>query len=120
MVKFKVVVSDPKTGKAKTFEVDEPTSLSLIGLKIGDIVDGSVVNLPNTKLKITGGSDFAGFPMIPYLSGGRRYRILLSHPPGFKPKENGLRKRKMVRGNTITSDIVQINTIIVEGGLPDK
>jgi small subunit ribosomal protein S6e len=118
MVKFNLVVSDPKKGVAKSFEVDEPSSLSLIGMKIGDTIDGSIINLPNVKLKITGGSDFAGFPMIPYLPGGKKYRILMSHPPGFIPKEDGLRKRKTVRGNTITSDIVQINTVIVEGDLP--
>ncbi|MEM0264479.1 MAG: 30S ribosomal protein S6e [Candidatus Methanomethylicia archaeon] len=119
MAKFKLVVSNPKNGKSKTFEVDEQRSAYLIGLKIGDVIDGSIIDLPNLKLKITGGSDSSGFPMIPYLPGGKKYRILLSHPPGFHPKEDGLRKRKTVRGNTITSDIVQINTVIVEGDLPD-
>jgi len=119
MARFKVVVSDPKSGKSKTFELDEQASASLIGLKIGDVFDGSIMNLQNVKLKITGGSDSSGFPMIPYLPGGKKYRVLLSHPPGFRPKEKGLRKRKTVRGNTITSDIVQINTVIIEGDLPE-
>ncbi len=115
MPEFKVVVSDPKSGRAKQITVSDPASYALIGLKIGDVIDGSVLGLPGVKLKITGGSDKAGFPMIPYLPGGRKYRILLSGPPGFRPKEKGLRRRKTVRGNVITEDIVQINTVVIEG-----
>jgi ribosomal protein S6E (S10) len=33
---------------------------------------------------------------------------------GFNAKKGGERKRKAVRGNVITDDIVQINTKIVE------
>ncbi|MEM2136347.1 MAG: 30S ribosomal protein S6e [Candidatus Methanomethylicia archaeon] len=118
MVKFKVIISDPKSGRSKTTEIDEPISLSFIGLKIGDIIDGTILSMPNTKLKVTGGSDSSGFPMISYLPGGKKYRILMSHPPGFHSDKNGERKRKTVRGNTITDDIVQINTILIEGDLP--
>ncbi|MFP3190199.1 MAG: S6e family ribosomal protein, partial [Thermoproteota archaeon] len=32
----------------------------------------------------------------------------------FKPKKEGLRKRKTVRGNTITEDTVLINCVMVE------
>ncbi|MEN3035696.1 MAG: S6e family ribosomal protein, partial [Candidatus Methanosuratincola sp.] len=34
--------------------------------------------------------------------------------PGFKPREDGERKRKLVRGNMITEDIVQINAVILK------
>ncbi|RLE51414.1 MAG: 30S ribosomal protein S6e [Candidatus Methanomethylicota archaeon] len=115
MPEFKIVISDPKTGKAKQVTISDPISYTLIGLKIGDVIDGSPLGFPGVKLKITGGSDKAGFPMLPYLPGGRKYRILLSGPPGFRPKEKGLRRRKTVRGNVITEDIVQINMIVVEG-----
>ncbi|RLE55553.1 MAG: 30S ribosomal protein S6e [Candidatus Methanomethylicota archaeon] len=117
MPEFRLVVSDPKSGMAKRIVVKDPASYSLIGLRIGEIVDGSIIGLENVKLKITGGSDLAGFPMVPYLPGGRKYRVLLSGKPGFKPREKGLRKRVMVRGNTITEDIVQINMVVVEGDL---
>lgn len=117
MPEFKLVISDPKSGRAKQITIGDPESYALIGLKIGDEIDGSSIGLPGLRLKITGGSDKAGFPMIPYLPGGRKYRILLSGPPGFRPKEKGLRRRKMVRGNVITEDIVQVNMIVVEGEL---
>jgi small subunit ribosomal protein S6e len=45
-----------------------------------------------------------------------RIKSLLSGGVGFKPKRKGQRRRKTVRGNTISDDIVQINTIVVKKG----
>ena len=41
-------------------------------------------------------------------------RVVLSGGAGFNPKKKGERKRKTVRGNIITDEIVQINMKIVE------
>lgn len=109
-----MVVSDPKTGKSKQVEVKGEDARKLIGLRIGDVFAGEIVGLPGKKLKITGGSDRSGFPMRPDLPGGALRRILASGPPGFRPREKGVRKRRTVRGNTVTEDIVQINAVIVE------
>ena len=114
MAKFKIVVSDPKTGKAKSVEVEGDKATPLIGRKIGDLVDGAIVGMPGVKLLITGGSDKDGFPMRPDIHGGVKTRVLLSGGVGFKPKNKGERRRKTVRGNTITEDIMQINVKIVE------
>lgn len=113
---FKVVISDPKTGKAKTVNVEGSKAQVFIGLKIGDIIDGSVIGMPKVKLKITGGSGRSGEPMIPSLPGGIKRRLLMSRPPGFHPKKKGFRKKKLVRGNTITDEVVQINTSIIYSG----
>lgn len=87
---------------------------AFIGKKIGDTVPASVVGLPaEWKLLITGGSDSSGFPMIPSLQGGVKKALLLSEPPGFHPQNEGERRRKFVRGNTITDEIVQINTKLI-------
>lgn len=109
---FKVVVSDPKTGVAKQITVEGPRAHALIGLKIGDVIDGTPLGMPGVRLRITGGSDRSGFPMRADIPGGGKYRVLLSGPPGFHPKKRGMRKRVTVRGNTITEDIVQINMVI--------
>jgi small subunit ribosomal protein S6e len=90
---------------------DERTN-AFLGLKIGDEVSGEILGLKGVKLVITGGSDISGFPMRPDIPGPVKKRALLSGPPGFHPKEDGERRRKMVRGNTIAHDIVQINTKI--------
>ena len=61
------------------------------------------------KLILTGGTDKNGFPMRRDFPGMGRRRLLLSKSKGFKSKEDGLRRKKSVRGNTINQDIVQIN-----------
>ncbi|MEF8847894.1 MAG: 30S ribosomal protein S6e [Candidatus Thermoplasmatota archaeon] len=109
MVEFKVVINDPKNGKAYNVDIGGHHANSLIGKKIGDEVDGIFVELPGYKLEVTGGSDKDGFIMREDLPGRGRRRILLSKSKGFKPKQKGMRRKKTVRGNTISQDIVQIN-----------
>ena len=109
MVEFKVVVNDIKNGKSHQVQVSGHHANSLIGKKIGDEVDGIFISLPGYKLQVTGGTDKNGFAMRGDFPGIGRRRLLLSKSLGFKPKENGLRKKKSVRGNTINQDVVQIN-----------
>ena len=118
---YKINVSDPRTGKTTPVQLPPEKFRPFIGLKIGDTIDGSIVGMPGYVLKITGGTDRDGFPMRPDVHGGVKVRLLLSGPPGFRPRRKGERRRKTVRGNTITEDIVQVNTVIVswpekEGG----
>ncbi|XRO74813.1 30S ribosomal protein S6e [Methanocaldococcus sp. 28A] len=109
----KFVVADPKTGRCYQIEAD---NTSLVGKKIGETFDGKILGLEGYKLQITGGTDSSGFPMRPDIHGSRKVRVLLSAPPGFRPKRKGERRRKTVRGNTIAPDIVQINVKVVEYG----
>jgi len=114
MAKFKVIVSDPETGTSKIVELEEARAAPFIGRRIGETMDGSVVDLPAHKIQLKGGSDKDGVPMIPNVHGGVRRKVVLSGGVGFKAKKRGERKRKAVRGNVITDDIVQINIKIVE------
>jgi len=114
MAKFKVIVSDPETGTSKVVELEESRATPLIGRKIGETIEGAIVDLPAHKLKIVGGSDKDGVPMRPSVHGGVRRRVVLSGGVGFNPSNKGERKRKTVRGNMITDEIVQVNTKIVE------
>ena len=128
MVEFVAVVSDPKGGKSFQSKVAGHLANSLVGKKIGDEIDGIFVQLPGYKLKITGGSDRAGFPMIADLPGTRYRRLLTSEGPGYhattrhkkkrdKPThEVGLRKKKPVRGNTISPETSQVNLKITTRG----
>ncbi len=113
---FKIVISDPESGRSYQVEVKEPESRRLIGLKIGDRFDGSIVGLSGYELQITGGTDRDGFPMRPDVAGPGRKTILLSSPPGFRPMKRGERRRKRVRGRQISDAIVQINTKVVKKG----
>ena len=114
MAKFKVIVSDPEDGTSKVIELEEVRATPLIGRRIGETIDGTVVDMPAYKLLIRGGSDTDGVPMRPNVHGGGRRKVILSGGAGFKPERKGERKRKMVRGDIITEEIIQINTKIVE------
>jgi small subunit ribosomal protein S6e len=114
MAKFKVIVSDPEVGTSKVVELEEVRAVPFIGKKIGETVDGAVVDLPAHKLQIMGGSDRDGVPIRPNVHGGVRRNVVLSGGVGFNPQKKGQRRRKTVRGNVITDEIVQINTKIVE------
>jgi small subunit ribosomal protein S6e len=108
---FKIVVSDPKSRKAWQVEKE---AAPLVGMKIGEKFDGSIIGISGYSLQITGGSDKDGFPMRKDLPGAGRKKILLTKSVGFRGLGKGVRKRKSVRGNTISNDIVQINVKVVE------
>ena len=113
---FKFTVSNPSTRKSYKIEADSSKVVGLLGKKIGDEFDGDLLGLPGYALKITGGTDKSGFPMHPNVKGAVKKRVILTAPPGFHPTIKGQRKRKTVRGNTISDDIVQINAAVVKAG----
>jgi len=114
MAKFKVIVSDPQNGTSKVVELEEARAAPFIGRKTGETLDGAVVDLPAHKVQLMGGSDKDGVPMRSNVHGGVRRAVVLSGGAGFKPTRKGARKRKTVRGNVITDEIVQINMKIVD------
>jgi small subunit ribosomal protein S6e len=114
MAKFKVIVSDPETGTSKVVELEEARAAPFIGRRVGETLDGSVVDLPAHTVQILGGSDKDGVPMRGNVHGGVRRRVVLSGGAGFSPKKKGERRRKTVRGNIITDEIAQINMKIIE------
>ncbi|MBS3052472.1 MAG: 30S ribosomal protein S6e [Candidatus Aenigmarchaeota archaeon] len=119
MADFKVVVSDPKTRRSYSVIVDQDKAAGIVGKRIGENFNGDILGLSSYELQITGGTDKDGFPMIPSVHGPVKKKTVLSHPPGFNPKIKGQRKRMMIRGNTISRDITQINTkVIKEGNKP--
>lgn len=128
MVEFMAVVADPRTGKCYQNTISGHHANSLVGKKIGDEFDGIFVNLPGYKLVVTGGTDHAGFAMRKDIEGSRLKRILTAESVGYRSKsrhknrhkkmihEKGLRKRIVVRGNTISPEITQINMRISSHG----
>ncbi len=107
-------ISDPETGTTKKVEIDEDRMRVLIGRRIGEIIDGAVAGMPGYKLQLTGGCDKDGFPMRPDIHGGVKVRILLSDGPGYRPRRKGERRKKTVRGNTVTPETTFLNLKIVE------
>lgn len=115
MTNFKLTVSDTK-GKSVTKELKDSDANPLLGLEIGKETDASIVGL-NGKLKITGGSDKSGVPMRSDVHGSARKRVLLSKGVGLQDVEIGQRVRKLMRGNTISEEIYQVNCKF-DGELP--
>ena len=107
MTNFKLTVSDVK-GKSITKELKDSDANTLLGLQLGNETDASIVGLQG-KLKITGGSDKSGVPMRKDIHGSARKYVLLSKGIGLQAAEIGQRARKLMRGNTVSEEIYQIN-----------
>jgi small subunit ribosomal protein S6e len=108
-----LIISDPETGESRKVEVEDSRMSALIGRRIGEILDGAIANLPGYKLQLTGGCDKDGIPMRPDIHGGVKGRFILSGGVGYKPRNPGERRKKMVRGNTVTSETKYLNFKIV-------
>ncbi len=112
---FKINISD----KGKTFKI-ETESEFLIGKKIGDKIHGKELSgdLSGYELEIRGTSDKAGFPGKRDVQGLSLRKVLLTKGPFLrKTPHKGFRRKKSVRGNEISSNIVQINlNVVKEGG----
>lgn len=116
MANFKCVISEPETRKSHQIEIDQAKAVGIIGKKIGEEINGDIIGLAGYTLKITGGSDKDGFPMHHQVQGSVKKRVLLSSSPGYHPVKKGIRKRKTIRGNTISDTIVQINFKVTKKG----
>lgn len=125
---FKLVISDPKTGKSYKKEIED-TGL-LAGKKIGEVIQGTVLGLSDYELQITGGSDNIGAPIRADVDGAASRRLLITEGVGFRGKVlikkdaktwhvragKGTRKKKRMRGNTISPEIVQVNFKVTKYG----
>lgn len=114
-INFKVVISDPKTKKAYQKEMEQAVT-GMFGKKIGDTVSGNNLGFSGYEFLITGGSDKDGFPMRADIDGISRKKVLITKGTGLRSNVKGKRKRKSIRGNTISQDISQINLKVSKYG----
>jgi len=115
LANFKLTISDIK-GKSISKELKDSDANPLLGLQLGNDTDASIVGLTG-KLKLTGGSDKSGVPMRVDVHGAARKRVLLVRGVGLQDAEYGQRKRKLMRGNTVSEEIYQLNCKF-DGELP--
>ncbi|MBS3092018.1 30S ribosomal protein S6e [Candidatus Pacearchaeota archaeon] len=111
---FKINISE----KGKTFHL-ETDSEDLIGKKIGEKLSGKDINgdLSGYEFEIKGTSDKAGLPGKKDVVGLALRKILLTKGPFLhKTPHKGFRRKKTVRGNEISSNIVQINLNVLKKG----
>ncbi|MFH0949394.1 MAG: 30S ribosomal protein S6e [Candidatus Aenigmatarchaeota archaeon] len=122
MPTFKFVIRD----KQKSWQVEkDQKECPVFNRKIGDSIDGGFLGLNGYELSITGGSDKDGFPMRSDVDGIVKKKILITKGVGFRGMKrvkkkhfeiDGMRKRKLVRGNAISADTIQINCKITKAG----
>ena len=91
-------MSDPN-GKSISREIKDISAQPLLGSRVGDVLDSSIIGIGAGKMKITGGSDKSGTPMRGDVHGGVKKYVLLSRGVGMKNSLEGARIRKLVRGN---------------------
>ncbi len=108
-----LIVSDPN-GTSQRVEIEDAQLRPLVGTRIGMTIDGTFAGMQGYKLKLTGGTDKDGIPMRPDVHGSAKARIVLSGGVGYKPKDKGMKKRKIVRGNTISQETTFLNFVIAE------
>lgn len=109
-----LIVSNPADGTSQRVELDDQQLRALYGTRIGQVVEGAVAGMQGYKIKLTGGTDKDGIPMRPDVHGSAKARVILSGGVGYKPKDKGDKKRKVVRGNTVSVETTFLNFTIVE------
>ena len=117
---YKLNISAPDgefSSQSRKITLDENRFNRLEGMKIGDTVRGGLIGFPNYEFLITGGSDSSGFPMRKDIHGPVKKKILVSkRSTGYRPKREGQKRRKTVRGNEITADMTLVNLKVIKMG----
>lgn len=117
MATLKLTVGD-KDGKTYKKDLSPEDSATLVGKKLGEKVHGASIGFEGYEFEITGGSDYCGFPMRKDLPGTARKKVLITGGVGLRAntKRKGLRIRKMVAGNTVHEQTVQVNLKVLKAG----
>ena len=116
MAEFKIVVSDPKSGRAYNVDASGGAAGSMVGRRIGDEIDAGSLGMAGYRILITGASDRTGTAAKKGVPGAGKKKLLLAGGIGFHPKMNGERRRKTIRSSEITADFVQINAQVTTYG----
>lgn len=129
MAQIKIVIGDPKAKQSLQKELKDDAAKPLLGMRIGDKIAGEVLDFTGYEFEITGGSDFAGFPMRRDVPGITRKKILDVKSVGVKNKKKyrkkkkkgmrtmkGMRQRVTVAGNTVYDKTAQLNVKVIKHG----
>jgi len=109
-----LIISDPVAGTSQRVEIEESKLRTLVGTRIGQTIDGSIAGMQGYQIKFTGGTDKDGIPMRPDVHGSAKSHIVLTGGVGYNPENKGEQKRKVVRGNTISTETTFLNFVITE------
>jgi small subunit ribosomal protein S6e len=117
---MKLNIAIPSTGAQKLLEMHDEHKLRIfyekrIGAEVE--VDALGDEWKGYVLRITGGNDKQGFPMKQGVLTNIRVRLLLSKGHScYRPRRNGERKRKSVRGCIVDANLSVLSLVVVKKG----
>jgi len=117
---MKLNISYGPTGAQKCIEVDDEKKLrALYDKRMSQEVEGEALGeeYKGYIFKITGGNDKQGFPMKQGVLTNTRVRLLMgAGHTCYRPRRQGERKRKSVRGCIVGADLSVVHLTIVKKG----
>jgi len=113
---MRIVISDTSNGKSYQTELAKDKESTIVGKRLGDTLEGNLIGAAGYSFEFTGGSDGSGFPMKRDVQGAARKSSLMAGSVGFGAESKGERRRKNVRGNVYSSEIVQVNVKVTQAG----
>ena len=120
---MRITLAYPENGTQVCIDIEDPAALAaLYEKRIGQDVDGAVLGdqFKGYIFRIGGGFDKQGFPMKQGVLTPRRVRLLLKAGSScYRPRKDGERKRKTVRGCIVTSEISALHMIVLQRGDAD-
>ncbi|EIJ88664.1 small subunit ribosomal protein S6e [Nematocida parisii] len=116
---MKLSIANPERTTQKVIEIEHNVESALYEKRIMDVIEGELIapEWSGFLLQLTGGTDKQGFPMKPGVMTPDRVRLLLKKgDTGFRCTDNGLRRRKSVRGDVVSEHIGVLNLKVVKEG----
>jgi ribosomal protein S6E (S10) len=117
---MKINIAYPQTGLQKLIEIDDEKKLqNLYERRMSQEIDGGILGdeWKGYVMRISGGNDKQGFPMMQGVLTNTRVRLLLSKGScHYRPRRKGERKRASVRGCIVSHDLSVLNLVITKKG----
>merc|ERR1711976_28365 len=120
LITMRINVAYPANGTQKSWSYeDEKLFIPFMEKRIGQDVpaDSLGPEWAGYVLRITGGNDAQGFPMMQGVGVPGRVRLLLSDSrPCYRERKRGQLRRKSIRGCITGPDLSALNCIVVKTG----